>query len=105
MKILFVCNQNKNRSKTAELLFKEKFDTRSAGLYCAKRISEKELIWSDLIIVMEEEQRHEIARRFPKQYLQKRILCWDVPDEYSFNQSALVNLLCKRMDSSMELVS
>ncbi len=33
MKVLFICNQNENRSKTAEELFKGKFETTSAGLY------------------------------------------------------------------------
>lgn len=33
-KILFVCTGNINRSKTAELLFKDKYETVSAGLYC-----------------------------------------------------------------------
>ena len=105
MKLLFVCNQNENRSKTAEIIFKGKFNTKSAGLNCTKKISEKELIWADVIIVMEEEQRSELARRFPKPYLQKRILCWDVPDKYSFNQPPLVNLLHEKMNESMELLS
>ena len=27
MKVLFICNQNQNRSKTAELIFKDKFES------------------------------------------------------------------------------
>lgn len=33
MNILFICNQNQNRSKTAAELFKGKFKIKSAGLY------------------------------------------------------------------------
>lgn len=33
MKILFVCNQEKYRSRTAENLFKEKYQTKSAGIH------------------------------------------------------------------------
>ena len=31
MKVLFICNQNQNRSKTAENMFKGKFETKSEG--------------------------------------------------------------------------
>ena len=93
MKVLFVCNQNENRSKTAEELFKGKFKTKSAGLYNEKPITEKELSWADVIVVMEDKQRSEIAKRFPKQYMQKRILSLGIPDIYQFNQSKLIEIL------------
>jgi|SRR3989338_2528815 len=93
MKVLFVCNQNKNRSKTAEELFRGKFQTKSAGLYNEKPLTEKELSWADLVVVMEDSQREEIAKRFPKHYLQKRILSLNVPDIYQYGQQELKNKL------------
>ncbi|MFH0977891.1 MAG: phosphotyrosine protein phosphatase [Candidatus Woesearchaeota archaeon] len=93
MKVLFICNQNQNRSKTAEQLFKKRFDTKSAGLYNEKPVTEKELSWADLVVVMEEEQRTEIGKRFPKLYLQKRIISLDIPDIYQYNQPELINIL------------
>ena len=93
MNILFVCNQNQNRSKTAEQLFKGRFQTKSAGLYNEKPLSKKQLSWADTIIVMENEQRSEIAKRFPKVYMQKRILSLDIPDVYHFNQPELIKTL------------
>ena len=90
MKVLFVCNQNQNHSKTAEEIFRDKFETKSAGLYNLKPVSEKQLSWADVVIVMEEEQRSEIAKRFPKQYMLKRILSLNVPDNYSYNQPELI---------------
>ena len=93
MNLLFVCNQNKHRSKTAEEIFKDKFNTRSAGLYNEKPITMDQLEWADTIIVMEEEQRTEISKRFPKLYMQKRILSLDIPDIYSYNQDTLVDSL------------
>ena len=66
MKVLFICNQNQNRSKTAEELFKNKFKTKSAGLYNEKPVTEKQIGWADVIVVMEDSQRSEIAKRFPK---------------------------------------
>jgi len=93
MKILFICNQNKHRSKTAEKLFKAKFHTKSAGLYNEKPVNKAELSWADLVVVMEDEQRKEISKRFPKEYLQKRIISLGIKDIYSYNQPELVEIL------------
>ena len=93
MKVLFICNQNQHRSKTAEEIFRNKFETKSAGLFNKKPVTEKEISWADLVVVMEDFQRSEIAKRFPKQYMQKRILSLNIPDMYGYNQPELVNLL------------
>ena len=98
MKVLFVCNQNQNRSKTAEELFKDKFKTKSAGLYNEKPVTEKQVSWADVIVVMEDSQRSEIAKRFPKLYMQKRILSLDIPDVYIYNQPELVNTLKSKIN-------
>ena len=105
MNILFICNQNKNRSKTAEHLFSSQFNTRSAGLYNQKPVTADEISWADTVIVMEEEQRSEMAKRFPKQYLQKRILCLDIPDIYNFNNQKLVAELQNKIDGYQEILS
>lgn len=93
MKVLFVCNYNKNRSKTAEYLFKNKFETKSAGLYNEKPVTKKQISWADLIVVMEDLHRTEIAKRFPKEYIQKQIISFNIPDIYQFNQPELINIL------------
>ena len=98
MKVLFICNQNQNRSKTAESLFKDKFETKSAGLYDAKPVTEKQLSWADVVIVMEDAQRSELAKRFPKQYMQKRILSLDIPDIYYYDQPDLVRVLKSKVN-------
>ncbi|MBI2145371.1 phosphotyrosine protein phosphatase [Candidatus Woesearchaeota archaeon] len=98
MKVLFICNQNQNRSKTAEELFKGRFETRSAGLYNERPLTEKQLAWADIVLVMEDEQRAEIAKRFPKQYLQKRIISIDISDIYHFNQPELVSILERKVE-------
>lgn len=92
-KVLFICNQNQNRSKTAEELFRDKFETKSAGLFNKSPVSVKELGWADVVLVMEEEQRHELAKRFPKIYLKKRILNLDIPDVYAHGDPRLVGIL------------
>lgn len=105
MKVLFVCNQNKNRSKTAEHLFSTKFDTKSAGLYNNKPITAKELFWADTIVVMEESQRSELAKRFPKQYAQKRILSFDIPDVYDYNNQKLVSTLRSKVKEYSDVLA
>ncbi len=98
MKVLFICNQNQNRSKTAEDVFKGRLETKSAGLYNEKPVTEKQISWADAIIVMEDAQRSEIAKRFPKQYMQKRILSLDIPDVYHYNQPELVSILKSKIE-------
>src|SRR3990167_8433994 len=98
MNVLFICNQNENRSKTAEEIFKDRFKTKSGGLYNTKPVTEKQLSWADTIIVMEEAQRSEIAKRFPKQYMLKRILSLEIPDLYHYNQPELIDILSSKID-------
>lgn len=99
MKVLFICNQNQNRSKTAEQLFKEEFETKSAGLYNEKPVTEKQLSWADLVVVMEDAQRSELSKMFPRQYLQKQIISLEIPDIYSFNQPKLVEVLKSKFET------
>ena len=44
MKVLFICNQNQNRSKTAELIFKDKFESRTAGLYNETPVTKEQIL-------------------------------------------------------------
>ena len=101
MRILFICNQNQNRSKTAEDIFKGRFQTKSAGLYNGKPVTEKQLSWADLVVVMEDAQRGEIAKRFPNEYMQKRILSLNIPDVYHYNQPELINILKSKVNESV----
>lgn len=101
MRVLFVCNQNENRSKTAEGLFKDRFETRSGGLYSEKSVTEKDLSWAEVIVVMEGEHRSEIAKKFPRQYMKKRIISLGIPDIYHYNQPELINILKAKVNESL----
>ena len=96
MKVLFVCNQNLHRSKTAEEVFRGRFETRSAGLFNDNPISSDQVAWADVIAVMEDFQREEIGERFPRLYLKKRIVSLDIPDVFHYNQPELIELLNSR---------
>ena len=98
MKTLFICNQNQNRSKTAEELFKNRFETKSAGLYNDNPVTEKELSWADVVVVMEDDHRSELARRFPETYMKKRILSLNIPDYYHYNQPELIEILKRQIN-------
>lgn len=95
MKILFICNQNINRSRTAEAIFKKEYETKSAGLYNEHPVTEEHLAWADVIIVMEEEQHIELQKRFPK--LTKPIYCLNIPDNYFYMEPDLITLLKTKM--------
>jgi len=97
MNILFICNQGRNRSKTAAEVFSEGFRTASASLYSDTPVTETQLAQADVIIAMEERHRTEIAERFPRIYLQKRILVLGIPDIYRYGQPELVRLLKAEM--------
>ena len=97
MNVLFICNQGQHRSKTAAKLLSERFQTASAGLYSDTPVTETQLAEADVIVVMEERHRREIAERFPPVYLQKRILVLGIPDIYRCGQLELVRLLKARM--------
>ena len=98
MKILFICHQNVNRSKTAERLFEDEYETRSAGAFVFNTNSERnplkkeDIEWADIIIVMEEPLRKEMGLRFPDLYLKKKIISLDIPDNYRYMQQELVDL-------------
>lgn len=99
MKVLFVCNQNENRSKTAEMLFKDRFETKSAGLFNDSPVSGSDIEWADTVIVMEDSQRSEIAKCFPKQYMQKKIISLNIPNIYRYEQPELIKTLNSKVES------
>tara|TARA_Y100000310_G_scaffold310646_1_gene356099 strand:- start:921 stop:1193 length:273 start_codon:yes stop_codon:yes gene_type:complete len=86
-------------------LFKSKFNTKSAGLYARKPLTKEEVSWADTLIVMEDEQRSEIAKRFPKAYMQKRILSLEIPDIYNYGDPKLAKELKTKLNEYAELLA
>jgi predicted protein tyrosine phosphatase len=98
--VLFVCNQGLHRSRTAAELFKNEFSTRARGLY-GNTVTDADMRWAEMVIVMEDAQRKEIGLRFPKEYLRVRIACLGIPDRYSYDQPELRALLLEKMRSPL----
>lgn len=103
--ILVVCGRNKKRSKTAEYIFKndQRLNIRSAGLspQSARKLSENDLRWADMILVMETDQRSKIFEQFPE-HRNMQIEVLDIPDDYEFMDEELVDMLQDKIDSLLE---
>lgn len=102
MNILFVCSANKQRSKTAEDYFSSKplghtfYSVGTNPKICHKEgtnlITEADLIWADLVYVMEEKHRKIINDQTIKNYNSK-ITVLNIPDVYKYYQKELLQLL------------
>jgi predicted protein tyrosine phosphatase len=105
-KILFVCSANKDRSKTADDYFSERYDEfefDSAGTnlkLCHQlgttAITEEHLKWADIIIAMEEKHRTFIKNNFPKvDYNSIEVL--HLTDRYVYYQQELIEILKEKV--------
>jgi predicted protein tyrosine phosphatase len=100
-RVLFICGKGRHRSPTADQIFSlmQGWGTDCAGLgadadvvVCAEQIE-----WATDIAVMEKRQMARLRRMFPKLVSGKRLVCLDVPDDFSFMQDELVALLRSRI--------
>lgn len=105
--ILVVCGRNKRRSRTAEYIFKndDRFNIRSVGLSpkSDRKISEKDLNWADLILVMETRQRTKV-RELYKHLELPDIEILNIPDDYEFMDEELVSILTGRINDSIRIL-
>ena len=97
MNLLFVCSRNRRRSPTAEAVFsgQDGYEVLSAGTSPdAETIISADLVdWADLIFVMEGIHRRRLNQRFGSSLRTKRLIVLGIPDEYSYMDSRLVELL------------
>lgn len=106
VRVLFVCQQNRRRSATAERVFCKRadWDVRSAGVGrdALVRINGRMLDWADRIFVMEERHRRELEQAFPDHPSLARIVSLQIPDEYAFLDPELIALLQSRVAEHLE---
>ena len=99
-RVLFLCRHNRMRSPTAERLFQKRIDleVRSAGTApdALARVNRSRLDWADDIFIMDEQQRRSLRRRFSGHPALDRLICLDIPDEFTFLQPELIELLQHR---------
>ncbi|HEY4196369.1 MAG TPA: protein tyrosine phosphatase [Mucilaginibacter sp.] len=100
--ILIICGRNKRRSRTAEFIFKndDRFNIRSAGLSpkSDRKISENDLNWAGLAMVMENNQRTKLKEMYEHLQLPK-IEVLHIADDYEFMDDELVQLLNDRVNA------
>ena len=107
LKILFVCAMNKQRSATAERLYRNdaRLDVRSAGVNseAKRRVSEVDLQWADVVFVMEREHKTWIRTHF-KSLALPRIDVLDIPDEFEFMDEGLQEMLRMMLDPEIDFI-
>ena len=95
--ILFICSKNQWRSPTGEQIFKNhaELNVRSAGTSSSARktVNAKDILWADIIFVMEEKHKSRLKAEFIKSVKYKDIQVLDIPDEYQYMDEELVDIL------------
>jgi predicted protein tyrosine phosphatase len=101
-RILFVCTANRDRSPTAEDLYRfdPRYDVRSAGTapFAATPVDAELLRWADRVFVMcEREDQHQtqIRLRFPS--IKCTIIDLDIEDRWPRGHPELVERLRKKL--------
>jgi predicted protein tyrosine phosphatase len=98
--LLFICSRNKLRSPTAEAIFSDhpSIDVDSAGLSddAVVPVSEEQVMWADVILVMEGVHRTRLNRKFKSALAGKRVAVLGIADNYGFMDPALISLLMAR---------
>ncbi len=106
MNLLFVCSRNQWRSPTAEAIYKNHPEVmaRSAGTEPSARIklSAKMINWADIIFVMEKKHKERLLNKFPIDSQQKQIIILDIPDEYKFMDTELIEEIQTRVKPYIE---
>lgn len=94
--LLFVCSRNKWRSPTAERVFSRTPDlgVRSGGTSpnARRQVSHADIVWADLILVMEQKHRSRLMAQFSRAMQYKTVHVLDIPDEYEFMDPELIAL-------------
>ena len=102
MNILFVCSRNIWRSPTAEATYKGRqgHNVKSAGTApSAKvRVSVKNILWADIIFVMEKKHKQRLLEKFPDEIVNKTLVILNIEDEYKFMDKELINMIKLSVD-------
>ena len=106
-KVLFVCSANKQRSRTAEDYFSEKYaeiEFKSAGTnhsICAKEgttpLTKDMVAWADKVFLMEEKHLKIIKDHLGNKFFSKMEVL-NIPDKFKYYQIELLELLNKKVN-------
>ena len=97
LRVVFVCTQNKLRSPTAEVVFRESPDWEVASAGTARDaetpLTRDLLEWADVAVCMEKRHRDWIRGKMKGALPDDRLLTLGIPDDYEFMDPDLVDLL------------
>jgi len=103
--VLFVCGKNQWRSPTGEVIYRDdpRMAVRSAGLsqVAKRKVSAKDLAWADLVFVMEAEQKRKITGLYQRELNLPPIVNLEIPDNYPFMNTELIELLRGGVESEL----
>ena len=95
--VLFVCSKNQWRSPTAEAIYRndDRVSVRSRGTSrsAVQTIRSGDIVWANVVLVMEDKHRRRILADFPGETKFKPIHVLDIPDEYQFMDDELAWLI------------
>ena len=104
--VLFVCNNRKRRSPTAEKIFARdrRMNVRAAGIGDgpSRLIKELDLRWAQLVLVMEKKYAGRLRAAFPNLDPFPPVVSLDIPDDYAFMQEELIQLLRVTVNAALE---
>ena len=97
LRVLFVCGRNRRRSPTAARVFRNdrRVSVRAVGVspQARRELSERDLDWADLVLVMERKHASRIRATFGGRDRFPPIETLDIPDEFEFMDEQLVALI------------
>ena len=100
-RVLFLCSKNRLRSPTAEQVFASwpGIETDSAGVSHDAEcpVTMEHVRWAELIVVMEKAHLAKLRKGFKAGLGHARLLCVDIPDDYTYMQPELIELLERRV--------
>jgi predicted protein tyrosine phosphatase len=82
------------------------YQVRSAGTENNARIkvNSGHIGWADIIFVMEKKHSRRLREKFGAMLKEdKKVICLDIPDEYTFMDEELIDILRSRVSDHIEL--
>ncbi|MBZ9716107.1 phosphotyrosine protein phosphatase [Deinococcus multiflagellatus] len=103
--MVFLCTQNKLRSLTAEVLFREtgEWEVVSAGTHPAALtpLTRDLLEWADVAVCMQKQHRDVVRTQFRGALPDERVVTLGIPDNYEFMAPELVTLLQQKVPARL----
>lgn len=107
MNLHFICTTNKLRSATAETVFSAYEGIEAIGAGTNKDaptpVTGDLIEWADVIFVMEQTHKAKISWDYKSLLSDKKLVCLDIKDRYSYMQDELIALLKARVSKTVGL--